>query len=351
MPTLKDVARVAGVSKSTVSRVFNNSDKVKPETRKAVREAAEKLNYKPSRVARRLRMENGAANMIGLVIPDIQNPFFADITRGVEDVARANDYALILSNSDEDPQRQQLALDTLRTESVDGVIVPPVEQDDKHVRALVETGIPVVCVDRTLRGVRVDTITSDNFEGAYDAMRHLIHLGHQRIGFVGGIARISTTHERRRAYAAALTDHDIPLDAALQCEGDSRLESGRKLTSKLLALDNPPTALFTGNNLMTLGAFVALNEHGIRIPDEVAVVGYDDVPWAAALNPPPTVVDQPGYEMGKRAAEMLFQRINRPNQTPTTVTLHHRLIVRQSCGSATRDAASPTTNIRSSSTS
>ncbi len=340
MPTLKDVARAAGVSKSTVSRVFNNSDKVKPETRAAVRKAAKELNYKRSRVARRLRVENGQANMIGLVIPDIQNPFFADITRGVEDVSRENDIALILSNSDEDLQRQRLALDTLRTESVDGVIVPPVEEDDEHVQALVETGIPVVCVDRTLRGVRVDTITSDNFEGAYDAMRHLIELGHRRIGFVGGISRISTTHERRRAYEAALMDHDIPVDPALVREGDSRLESGRQLTSELLDLDEPPTATFTGNNLMTLGAFVALNEHGIRIPDDMAVVGYDDVPWASALNPPPTVVGQPGYEMGKRAAEMLLQRITRPDQTPTTVTLQHRLIVRQSCGASAQSATS-----------
>lgn len=332
MSTLRDVARAAGVSTSTVSRVLNNPEKVRPSTRQAVQEAVDELGYKPSRVARRLRADGGHTHIIGLVIPDIQNPFFADITRGVEDVARANDYALILSNSDEDLQLQRLALETLRTEAVDGVIVPPVQQDDEHVVALVESGTPVVCVDRQLQGVRVDTITSDNFEGAYDAMQHLIQLGHRRIGFVGGISRISTTRERRRAYEAALTDHDIPQDPALLREGDSRLESGCQLTSELLALDDPPTAIFTGNNLITLGAFVALNEHGIQVPADIAVIGYDDVPWAAALNPPPTVVDQPGYEMGKRAAEMLFQRIARPDQTPTTVTLQHRLIIRRSCG-------------------
>lgn len=335
-PTLSDVARTVGVSPSTVSRVFNNPEKVKPSTRRAVREAVDALGYTPSRVARRLRVAHGRANLIGLVIPDVQNPFFADITRGVQDAARAHDAALILSNSDEDPQKQAVALETLRTESVDGVIVPPVREHDPEVVDLVESGVPVVCVDRQLADVRVDTITSDNFEGAYAAMEHLLRLGHRRIGFVGGIARISTTHERRRAYEKALTDHDIPVEPALLREGDSRLESGRQLTSELLALDAPPTALFTGNNLMTLGAFVALNEHALRIPQDMAVVGYDDVPWAAALNPPPTVVDQPGYEMGRRAADMLFQRIARPDQTPTTVTLQHRLVVRESCGAAPR---------------
>lgn len=332
MPTLKDVARAAGVSKSTVSRVFNRPEKVKPSTRRAVQEAIDELGYKPSRVARRLRVGHGRANMVGLVIPDIQNPFFADITRGVDDVLREQDYALILSNSDEDSERQRLALETLRTESVDGVIVPPVTKDDPQICALVETGMPVVCVDRMLDGVRVDTITSDNFEGAYAAMEHLIGLGHRRIGFMGGISRISTTQQRRAAYEAALADYNLSVDPDLLREGDSRLESGRRLTSELLALEDPPTAIFTGNNLMTLGAFVALHEHDVHVPDDVAVVGYDDVPWAAALNPPPTVVGQPGYEMGRRAAEMLLQRIARPEQTPTTVTLQHRLIIRQSCG-------------------
>lgn len=332
MPTLKDVAHEADVSKSTVSRVFNNPDKVRPSTREAVRAAAEKLGYKPNRVARRLRLKDGDAHLLGLVIPDIQNPFFADVTRGVDDAVRKHSYALLLSNSDEDAAKQKVALDTLRTESVDGVIVPPIEDEDEHVHRLIESGVPVVCVDRRLKGRRADTILSDNFEGAYEAVSHLIEHGHERIGFVGGISRISTTGDRRRAYTEALADHGIELDPALVREGDSRQESGRRLTEELLDLDHPPTALFTGNNLMTLGAYVALHERGVRIPEEVAVVGYDDVSWALALDPPPTVVDQPGYEMGQRAAEMLLQRIAEPDRTPTTVTLQHRLIVRRSCG-------------------
>lgn len=332
MATLKDVAREADVSVSTVSRVFNNPEKVRPDTREDVRTAAEALGYQPSRVARRLRLKEGKANLIGLVIPDIQNPFFADVTRGVEDVARDNDYALILSNSDEDPDQQRLAVDTLKTESVDGVIVPPVSTEDPAVNDLLETDIAVVCVDRRLDSARVDTILSANQKGAYEAVTHLIELGHERIGFIGGVPRISTSNERREGYEAALRDHDLPVDPALIQEGDSRRERGTYLTNDLLDLDSPPTALFTGNNLTTLGALSAINVRGLSVPEDVALVGYDDIPWPMALNPPPTVMDQPGYEMGRRAARILLERLAHPDHAPTTVTLQPKLVVRQSCG-------------------
>jgi len=332
MATLEDVAREADVSVSTVSRVFNNPEKVSPHTRAQVRQAAEALGYQPSRVARRLRLEEGKANLIGLVIPDIQNPFFANITRGVEDVARDNDYALIISNSDEDPDKQKLAVDTLKTEDVDGVIVPPVSAEDPEVRRLLDCGIAVVCVDRRMKDTRVDTIVSDNQQGAYDAVSHLIELGHERIAFIGGIPRISTSTERREGYEKALRDHDLPVDPDLIKEGDSRRERGTYLTNDLLDLDDPPTALFTGNNLTTLGALSAINVRGLHVPEDIALVGYDDIPWPMALNPPPTVIDQPGYEMGQRAAQTLLDRIANPNCSPTTVTLQPKLLVRQSCG-------------------
>ena len=334
MATLKDVAREADVSVSTVSRVFNNPEKVRPDTREAVQKAAEALGYQPSRVARRLRLKEGKANLIGLVIPDIQNPFFADVTRGVEDVARDNDYALILSNSDEDPEQQRRAVDTLKTESVDGVIVPPVSTEDPEVTRLLEENIAVVCVDRRLESARVDTILSDNRKGAYEAVTHLIELGHERIGFIGGVPRISTSTERREGYEQALRDHDLPVDPELIKEGDSRRERGTYLTNDLLDLDNPPTALFTGNNLTTLGALSAINVRGLDVPGDVALVGYDDIPWPMALNPPPTVVDQPGYEMGQRAAQILLERLAHPDRAPTTVTLQPKLVVRKSCGAA-----------------
>jgi len=332
MATLKDVARQADVSVSTVSRVFNNPDKVRPDTREQVREAADSLSYQPSRVARRLRLKSGKAGLIGLVIPDIQNPFFADIVRGVEDVAREHDYTLVLSNSDEDPERQKVVLDTFQTEDVDGIIVPPVSFDDPAVRQLTEISTPVVCVDRRMEDLHVDTITSANKQGAYEAVNHLVELGHKRIAFIGGVGQVSTSADRLDGYKTALRDHDLPVDSSLVRMGESHRERGRFHTESLLDLDRPPTALFTGNNLTTLGALAVLRTHGLNVPKDMALVGYDDIPWAMALNPPPTVVDQPGYEMGYRAAEILLRRFKDPHRSATTVTLQPKLIVRRSCG-------------------
>lgn len=334
MPTLEDVAREADVSVSTVSRALNNSKKVHPDTKKHVQDVADELGYKPSRVARRLRIQEGKASLLGLVIPDIQNPFFADVTRGVEDVAQKNDYALLLSNSDEDLEKQRLALDVLRTEDVDGVIVPPVGAEDPAIQELLDTDIAVVCVDRRMQNARVDTIVSDNERGAYEAVSHLIELGHERIGFIGGVPRISTLTERRQGYKRALRDHGLAVDQTLIKEATSHREREHTHLQELFALDVPPTALFTGNNRTTLRILSNLNERGVSVPEELALVGYDDVPWSAALNPPPTVVDQPGYEIGRRAAEILLERLHDQSRSPTTVTLQPRLIVRRSCGAS-----------------
>ena len=331
MPTLKDVAQEAEVSVSTVSRAFNNPDKVHPDTRDRVKEAVDTIGYQPSRVARRLRLEDGKANLIGLVIPDIQNPFFANVARGVEDVAQKNEYGLILSNSDEDPDKQRLAVNTLETEDVDGVIVPPISRSDPNVKRLLESDIAVVCVDRRMEHARVDTILSDSQEGAYKAVTHLLELGHRRIGFIGGIPRISTSADRREGYEQAHRDHGVPIDSDLIKDGDSRRERGKHLTNALLNLDPPPSALFTSNNLTTLGALSALSARGVNVPEEMSIVGHDDVPWAMALNPPPTVVGQPAYEIGSRSAELLLKRLDDPDRSPTIVTLQPELIIRQSC--------------------
>lgn len=332
MPTLKDVAREAGVSKSTVSRLFNDPTRVKDTTREKIEEAVDKLDYQPSRVARRLRVQNGRAHLFGLAIPDIQSPFHAEVARGVENVVRAEGYSLILENCDEDPEKQRACLRTFQTEDVDGVIVPPVSERDDAVRRLVEGGMPVVCVDRRIQGVEVDTVVSDNQEGAYQATRHLIEGGYERIAYLGGIKRISTTRERYEGYRTALSDAGIDEDPALVRYGESRMESGQRLVEELLDSPEPPTALFAGNDLTMLGAYVALCERGLSIPRDMAVVGYDDVPWALAMAPPPTVVRQPGREMGRRAADMLMRRITEPDASVTTATLRPQLVVRASCG-------------------
>lgn len=330
MASLEEVARRARVSIATVSRVLNKSDKVVPRTRAVVEKALRDLGYRPSRVARRLRMNGGSAHLVGLIIPDIQNPFYAEIARGVEDAASASECAVLLCNSDERLEKERFYLDVMRAESVDGVILPPFDETDPAVVEFVATGVPVVCVDRSHARVKTDLVEVDNHQGAFEAVRHLIAKGHRNIGLIEGRTQVSTSRERRRGYLDALEEAGIAPRKELMRAGDFKQDSGRILTNELLDLRRPPTALFVCNNLMTVGALAALHQRGVQIPAEVALVGFDDLPWAEALDPPPTVVRQPAYHVGRQAMELLLKRIQQPESPPVTVRLRPELIVRRS---------------------
>lgn len=332
MVGLKDVALRAGVSVSTVSRVLTGSPLVNAETRDRVQQAMDALEYRPSRVARRLRGDRGEASLLGLIVPDIRNPFFAEVARGVERVAQAHSRMVFVGNSDEDEAVERRYLELMRAERVDGIILPASSDNATTVVELARGGLPVVCLDRRLPRATLDTVVADNLEGAYEAVCHLLQIGHRRIGFIGGRALLSTTHERREGYRRALGDAGVAFDEALVRAGDSRQEGGRQMTHELLTTPRPPTALLVGNNLMTLGALEMIHALGLRIPDDVAVVGYDDMPWAVAFNPPLTAVRQPAQELGRRAAELLLARIADPSRSTTLVTLKPELVVRQSCG-------------------
>jgi DNA-binding LacI/PurR family transcriptional regulator len=329
---LKDVARLAGVSMATVSRVLTRPELVNPATRDRVRNAADALHYRPSRVARRLRRQTARANLLGLIVPDIQNPFFADVVRGVENVAQQHGYMVFLGNSDEDRAKEQRYLELMRAESVDGLTLLPSSDIEPIVAEFASAGIPVVCVDRRLPTVNVDTVIADNVRGAYEAVEHLLRVGHRRIGFLQGRAQLSTSRERRQGYRRALEAAGLEFDDALVREGDSRPESGRTLTHELLTQERPPSALLVGNNPMTLGALEAIHRLGLRIPEDVAIIGYDDMPWALAFEPPLSAVRQPGYEIGRRATELLLQRIADPTRSTTLLLLQPELVVRRSCG-------------------
>ncbi|MBI5767342.1 MAG: LacI family DNA-binding transcriptional regulator [Verrucomicrobia bacterium] len=330
MASLQEVARRAKVSIATVSRVLNRSDKVVPETRAAVEQALRELDYRPSRVARRLRMNSGRAHLVGLIIPDIQNPFYAEIARGVEDAAYAAEYALLLCNSDESIDKERFYLGVMRDESVDGIVLPPFDETDAAVAEFAKTGIPIVCVDRSLAQEKTDLVEVDNYRGAREAMAHLIAKGHKQIGLIEGRSHVSTSRERRRGYLDALAGHGLPVRKELMRAGDFKQESGRVLANELLDLRKPPTALFVCNNLMTVGALAALHQRDLRVPRDVAVVGFDDLPWAEALDPPPTVVRQPAYDVGRQAMELLLKRITEPGRPPVTVRLLPELVVRRS---------------------
>lgn len=342
MIKLSDVAQVADVSTSTVSRVVNQPEMVQAETRVRVEDAIRRLGYRPSRVARRLRVKCGRSTLIGLIIPDLQNPFFADLARGVEDTAQLQGYTVLIGNADEDEEKESRYLQVMRAESVDGVILPPSSGRSPAAEDLLRNGTPVVCVDRRLAGPQVDVAVIDNVRGAYDATAHLIAAGHRRIGFIHGKPQLSTSRERLQGYRDALLDHTIEFDAALTRSGDSRQASGRRLSAELLRIDPPPSALLVGNSMMTLGALEAIREAALRIPGDLALIGYDDMPWALALDPPLSVVRQPGYELGARAMELLLQRIQDPTRSATVVMLQPKLMIRGSCGAGRSPAPEPT---------
>lgn len=330
--TLHDVAREAHVSLATVSHVINGTRFVSAETRQRVLDAIERLHYEVNSVARSLKRDHSQA--IGLLISDIANPFFTSLVRGVEDVAQEAGYTVVLCNTDEDPAKELRYLHLLRQKRVDGVLIAPTGVRHKYLDHLVEVSFPLVCFDRALPDLPCDSVVLDNVAGAYQAVTHLIQLGHQRIGIVTGLPRVGTTGGRLEGYRRALRAHGLAEDPELIREGNGRHSGGFQQTLALLDLAHPPTALFSTNNLMTLGALAALALRGVRVPEDMAIVGFDDFEWADVLHPHLTTVAQPTYEIGQTAAQLLLARIeHRAEGTPRQIVLSPRLITRESCGS------------------
>lgn len=330
-PNLIDVARKAKVNISTVSRVINGTGKIGEDTRARVLKVMRELGYKPNRVARRLRTTEGTSHLLGLIIPNIQNIFFADLARGVEDVAYRNKFAVLLCNYDEDEAKEQFYLDVMQAESVDGIILPPIHESDPAVLQVVRNGIPVVCVDRSISGGEIDKVEVDNHVGALKAVEYLIAQGHRRIGLIGGPANSSTGRERLRGYKDAHAQAGLAVKSELVRFGDFKQESGNTLAHELLSLADPPTALFACNGLMTAGALEAIAVRGLKIPRQIAIIGFDELPLASVFNPPLTVVRQPAYEVGRYAAELLLKRIEDGKRPATSLKLMPELIVRKSC--------------------
>jgi len=328
---LKKVAEKAGVSIATVSRVINDSPNVNPQTRIKIEKLIKELKYTPNRVAKRLRNRNTSSNLLGVLIPDIQNPFYVDVLRGIEDVAYRNKYALIMCNFAQDETKEKLYLDILQSESIDGLIAAPTHEYDQEVSNLVRTGLPIVCVDRGLMDVDVDVVLVENKKGAYMAVDYLAKKGYKRIAYISGIPKIPSSRDREQGYREALEQNDLLYEKELIRYGDSRHESGVKLCADLLELPNPPDAIFTGNNLITLGALETIHAKNLKVPDDIAIIGFDDMYWSISLNPPLTAVRQPAYEIGKCAAEQLISRINNPGRPTSSMILKTELMIRNSC--------------------
>ena len=284
-------------------------------------------------------MTTGKTHTLGMVVPDIANPFFPEVVRGAEDTVQTAGYTLLIASTDNDVEKEKLYLRLFLAKRVDGVILtkapgrfPPDLQ-----RAFARAGVPIVLLARTVPGFATDTVEMDDRGAAYEGVMHLRRLGYRRIGFIGGLHGASTSRRRLDGYRAALRDARLRFDPALVVEGDFRVESGYRAGLDLLK--RRPDAVFVGNYLMTVGFMEALRQYRMRCPDDVAVVTCDDHPWLDAFSPRLTTIDLPKRELGAAAARLLVDRLARRGGRPRIVTLKNALRVRESCGCALREAA------------
>jgi DNA-binding LacI/PurR family transcriptional regulator len=327
--TVKDVSLAAGLSTATVSRVLAGFDDVSDDARQRVQDAAKALHYQPNRNARNLR--KSTTSKIGVIITDIQNPFFGSVVRGIEKVTINDDYTIILGNSDEDPEREKKLVAMLLEEGAAGIIIVPTNLDIENYRSLFSSGTPFVVIDRRLPIQDLDMVLVNGSAGAEMAVDHLFSLGHQKIGYVGGLKHISVMQEREQGFIGGLRKHNLQLFPEFIQQGNNRQDGGYTGVSKLLSLSQPPSAILIANNLMTLGGLQAIHEFGLEIPENISLVGFDDMDWASSLRPPLTVIAQPSYKMGELSASILLERINAPEQSYQTVVLNTELVIRASC--------------------
>jgi LacI family transcriptional regulator len=325
---MRDVAERAGVSVTTVSHVINETRPVSDELRQRVLAAIDELGYQPNVLARSLR--RGETHTIGMIVPDSANPFFAELARGIEDTSFEHGYNLILCNSDGDLDKELIYADVLTEKQVDGILFVAAGVSTDHIRALQERRIPVVIVDREIPDVSVDQVLTDNARGGWLATRHLLELGHRCIGCITGPSDVTPSAERVTGYRQALSEGGIPVDEVLIVKGDFQYGSGYRAARQILARDDPPTAIFTCNDLMAVGAISAAVEMGRQVPVNLSVVGFDDVRLASFANPPLTTIVQPKYEMGVLATTMLLERMRNHDIPPRRRLLDTSLLIRQS---------------------
>jgi LacI family transcriptional regulator len=328
MATIREVAESAGVSYATVSHVINNTRLVSQETRERVLTAMTALNYRPNALARSLRQ--GKTNTIGLVLPDSANPFFAEISRSIEDEAFKKGYSVFLCNTELDTERELFYVDVLSKKQVDGIIFVAAGDQADSLDLLLQRNMPVVMIDRNVPNVEVDAVLTDNQLGGYLATRHLLDLGHKRIACIAGPSSITPSAERFIGYRKALEEAGLLFDENLVIRGDYHAQSGMEITHSILKMNPRPTAIFALNDLMALGALRAAAEAGYSVPKDLAVIGYDDLEIARFTNPPLTTIAQPKKEVGVQAINLLVDRISRKSGPPSRLLLAPELIIRRS---------------------
>lgn len=326
---MADVARRAGVSVATVSHVLNGTRPVRPDTRRAVLEAIDELGYTPNTLARSL--VTARTRSIGLAVSAISNPYFTEILQGVEAGALAHGYSLLIADPHDDPAHERTVVQLLHERRVDGVIVAPSAEPAALVEYLARHEVPAVFLDRLI-GDGHDQVCAESACHVEELVLHLADLGHTRIGLVAGLPGLSTTVERIAGYRAGLGRRGLPYRAGLLADGHSEARGAQEATHRLLATPEPPTAIITANNAMTIGALRALREAGRRVPDDLALVCFDDFSWADVFSPGLTAISQPSREIGSTAVRLLLDRLENPARPPRTVRLPCTFVHRTSCG-------------------
>ncbi|MFD8387739.1 LacI family DNA-binding transcriptional regulator [Streptomyces sp. NPDC059680] len=350
MPTMADVARSAGVSVATVSHVLNGTRPVLPHTRQAVLDAIDALGYTPNTLARSL--VTSRTRSIGLAVSAISNPYFTEILQGVETAALEAGYSLLIADPHDDPGHERKVVQFLHERRVDGLIVAPSADPHELVGYLRRQAVPTVFLDRMIDAGATDgsaagagadagpdkdapwydQVCADSAEPTARLVTHLAGLGHHRIGLVAGLPGLSTTSERVSGYQDGLSAAGLDLDERLLVSGNSESSGAEEATATLLALPEPPTALVTANNAMTIGALRALRRHGLSVPDDIALCCFDDFAWADLFSPRLTVIAQPSRELGARAVQVLLDRLGEPRRPTRTVRLPCAFVHRTSCG-------------------
>jgi LacI family transcriptional regulator len=338
MVTIRDVAKSAGVSTATVSHVINQSRFVSPAVVRRVQRVIKTLGYQPNALARSLRNRN--TSTLGLVLPDSSNPFFAEVARGIEDYAFKQGYNVIFGSSEGDLEKEKIYLRVFLEKQVDGVIFVAAGESAQNIRQVLSERLSLVVVDREFKNVVADYVTADNRHGGFLATEHLIRLGHRVIACIAGPSAATPSADRVTGYRDALKAHSIRFDSRLVKRGDFQPASGFAVTQSLLAKSGPrPTAIFACNDMMALGALAAIGKMGLRVPRDVAVIGFDDIALASFTSPALTTIQQPKNEMGKLAAQILIERIKNPKiEKNQRHLVPVKLIVRDSTCSEKPDA-------------
>lgn len=334
--TIKDIARELGISPSTVSRALKDHPDISAKTKEAVNALAEKLNYQPNIVALNLRQKKTFT--VGVIIPELVHFFFSTVISGIEDVAYQAGYSVLLAQSNESYEREKTDIKALFNSRVDGLLmsISRETRNFDHIESVIAKGIPVVFYDRTYNTTLCSNVVVDDYVGAKEAVNHLIEQGYRKIAFLEGSPGLIITNDRKRGYTDALKEHQLPIrDNYIEECTIGSLEEARRATKKLMSMSDPPDAIFAANDPMAAGAMQSLKELGLRIPQDVGVVGFSNWSYGSLLEPSLTTVDQPGFEMGQEAARLLIRQIEVADKeqdypSPETKVLKTRLIVRDS---------------------